>query len=149
MNDLLFPPEEVIYEYEGEQMCSEELALAQLLVDDVLLPFEAMSKSGEETTALFVNSSDDFAWGCADCEPLPNDEIPNLYRMHVADRSWGALRWLCLRRNQQPQAPRKKKMIEAGSWDETLEALPENLYDKACRERNPSCGIHARVDAVA
>lgn len=145
MDKLLFPPEEVIYEYEGEQMCSEELALAELLADDILLPFEAKDSQGKLTTALFVNSSDDFAWGCADCEALPNEEIPNLYRMHVADRKYGALRWLCLRRNMQPQAPRKKMMIEAGSWDDTLEMLPENEYDKACRERNPSCETHAKT----
>jgi hypothetical protein len=99
--ELLFPPNEVVYEYEGERMCSEELALAQLLADDVLLPFQLKDSRGAPTTALFVNTSDDFAWACADCEPLPNDEIPNLYSMHVADRTWGALRWACLRRNQQ------------------------------------------------
>jgi hypothetical protein len=145
MDALLFPIEEVVYEHDGEQMCSDELALAQLLIDDVLLPFELKDSQGRKTTALFVNTSDDFAWGCADCEPLPNEEIPNLYRMYAADRGWGALRWACLRRNMQPQAPRKKAMIEAGSWDAVLEALPGNAYDKACRERNPTCSTHAVV----
>ena len=145
MADLLLPLEEVVYECEGEQMCNEEYALAQLLIDSVLLPFEATDSLGKKTTALFVNTSDDFAWGCADCEPLPTNQIPSLYRMYASDRSWGALRWACLRRNMQPQAPRKRKMIEAGSWDAILEALQENSYDKACRERNPKCETHAQV----
>lgn len=145
MEDLLFPPGEVVYEYEGEQMCSEELALAQLLVDDILIPFDVRRNDEKTTTGLYVNCSDDFAWACADCEPLTKDEIASLYKMHIVDRTWGALRWVCLKRNEQPQAPRKKQMVEAGSWDTVLEALPANGYDQFCRQNYPQCPIHAEI----
>lgn len=74
------------------------------------------------TTALFVNCNDVFAWGCADAEALPYDEILPLYR--ASRKNWGATKWCCLRRKQRPQAPVEADMRRAGAWDEELEALP-------------------------
>jgi hypothetical protein len=79
--------------------------------------------------ACCVNCNDIFAWGCADAEELPYDQIEPLWRMWMADPRWGAAKWCILRRNQQPQGPVEKLMREAGVWDEKMEAAGKNTMD--------------------
>ena len=81
----------------------------------------------------YVLCNDTFAWGCADGELLPYAEIANLYRMYMADNAWGSIKWCCLQRNQKPQKPVVELMKKNGSWDEIMEALPDNGYDIAIK----------------
>lgn len=85
---------------------------------------------------LWVLCNDMFAWALADLEELPLSEVPILWAMWYADPKWGDIKWCCIRRNEQPQNPVVEMMKEAGSWDETMEALPENQYDAAWRKEH-------------
>lgn len=118
-------------------LANEELAISRMLAGDVFMlnniPCE--DGSGKNTTCLYVLCNDVFAWGYADAEPIKNNdwkepsEIIDLYRLWKENKLWGSTQWVCLKRNQQPQAPIKKRMIEDGAWNEQLENLPENYYD--------------------
>jgi len=128
----------------GVEHCDIEAALAILLREEVLFAnarrywspeWEAdpdnpgkMRDSGRgemagPTIVLFVNCNDVFGWGCADAEPLPYDEVGNLYRAWSSG-PWGVARWCCLRRRQRPQERVEASMRQAGVWDEAVEALP-------------------------
>jgi hypothetical protein len=141
---------DIFWDYEGELMVNEGKALAQLLLDDVLFcnerntamrPFKTEKRedgahiivgsddtkpwevSEESTTVLYVNCNDLFYWGTADAESLPNDEIGNLYRMHMNNKKWGSSKWCCLKRKLRPQVPIVEDMKKDGFWDAELEAL--------------------------
>lgn len=94
----------------------------------------------EWTTIIYVEASDIFAWGIADAEYIEysdgesDSEIIALYKLWKENNEWGSVKWLCLKRNEQPQKPIKAKMIMANYWDETLEALPPNYFDMKCME---------------
>lgn len=124
---------------------NEQKALACLLADDVCFLNVANIGSGEKpylTTTIFVIANDVFAWGCADAEGITNSdgeadsEIIALYRYWKDNQKWGSTKWLCLKRNEQPQKPIKDMMMAEGYWDDTLENLPNNNYDMRCREYN-------------
>lgn len=135
----------------GKEYCNESFCLSRLLADEVLfcnerdyLEIEFISDEkgvikgsrpgkevGGSTTLLYVNCNDIFAWGCADAEDLPTSEIGNLYKMHIADPSWGSAKWCCIRRNTKPQDPVIKYMKEAGVWDEKMEALGASWDERA------------------
>lgn len=134
----------VFFEVSGKEYCNDELALAILLAAGVLFSNErsfldiepvtdgkgavlSWNQSKEiagSTTILFVNCNDLFAWGCADSEDLPHDEIGNLYRMYIADPKYGVDKWCCFRRKQKPQDSIIEQMKKDGVWDERMEALP-------------------------
>lgn len=132
---------EVFYKVDDEEYVDEELALSILLKEGVLFSncrYYSMTSNGMtdgRTVVLFVLCNDIFAWGCADGENLPYEEISNLYKMWEKDKKWGAAKWCCIQRNEKPQNPVVKLMKENGSWDEQMEKLPDNYYDKKCRER--------------
>jgi hypothetical protein len=87
------------------------------------------TKAESELIAVYVNCNDVFAWGCADAEDLPHDEIENLYRLWRADPHWGSAKWCAIRRKQQPQKPVIDAMKAAGSWDDIMENLGPNTMD--------------------
>lgn len=122
----------VFFTIKGKEYCDENIALARLLMDDVIFCNERAflelggNKVGGQTTALFVICSDIFSWACADAECLPIEEIGNLYKMHIANLKWGRMRWCAIRRNLQPQKPVIKSMKDDGVWDEIMESLPDN-----------------------
>lgn len=121
----------------------EDKMIAHMLLDGVLWTREAhftFNKGSEyegsgRGTVLFVNSNDIFAWGCADAEDLPHDEVPALFALWHESHAWGAIKWCCFRRKEQPQAPIKRDMIKNGVWCKRMDALPENVYDKKLKER--------------
>jgi len=123
---------------EEKEYFDDELALSVLLKDGILFcnsrEYYYNGKKDGETIVLFVICNDVFAWGCADAEDLLTSEIENLYNLHMKDKKCGAIKWCCIKRNEKPQYPMVKWMEENGSWDEVLENLPENYYDKMCRE---------------
>lgn len=98
---------------------------------------------------LWVLCNDMFAWACADQEELPLtfDAITELWQMWYADQKWGDVKWCCVRRNEQPQEPVIGMMKKAGSWDDVMEALPENKYDAAWR-REREAKANAAPDAA-
>lgn len=122
---------------DGEEVCIEEQALAQLLEASILNCFSVMyshdddASDTSETIGLFVNCNDEFWWACADDESLTMKELPVLYKMWHKDKKWGAEKWCALRRGMRPQWPMAKMMIESGSWDSELDALPSRLEDKS------------------
>lgn len=138
------PEDPMFYTIKGKEYCREEQCLAQLLMDEVLFcnerevvehEFKVVDgkmyhdetkpiRVGESTTVLFVLCNDLFYWATADGEPLPNSEIGNLYKLHMANKRYGSIKWCCLRRNLRPQVPIVARMKEAGYWDAELEALP-------------------------
>lgn len=131
----------------GKEYCNEEFCLAELLRDNVLFcneryyveyeyekekradgryhKIEDKFKIQAATTVLFVNCNDTFWWATGDAEPLPNDEIGNLYRMwkNPDNKGFGVTKWCCLQRGLQPQAPLKKMLQDAGVWDSRMESL--------------------------
>jgi hypothetical protein len=117
--------------FEGEEICDEELALAELLAAGVLF-WNTGRFDEEETVVLFVNCNDLFAWGCADAEPFTSDEIPDLYRAWKSG-PWGVDKWCGRRRNQEPQEPVVKRMKAEGVWDAAMEALGTNTLDAETR----------------
>lgn len=129
--------------FEDPEYVNENLAMACLLAADIcyMIPRNGNIRLGkpEYTAAIFVNASDIFAWGSADGEPIktadgdPGSEIIALYKCWKENEQWGFAKWLCLKRNEQPQRPVKEKMIESGVWNDQLEALPENYYDSIVR----------------
>lgn len=116
----------------------EEAALAELLKTGTLFAnernysYKKDDKSEGSTVVLLVSCSDVFAWGVADAQDLPYNEIESLYNMvKKYPGGWGSTAWVCFKRNEQPQKPMKEAMIAANAWDEKLEALPANQYDKS------------------
>lgn len=124
----------------GEECCDEAHALAYLLATGVLFGNERRYLDGQDrtvhgpTTVLFVRCNDLFAWACADAEDLPMRDIGTLYRMVRADPTWGAAKWCCLRRHEQPQAPVVTQMQHDGCWDAQMAQLPSNRSE-ARRQR--------------
>jgi hypothetical protein len=97
--------------------------ISYLLDEDVLF---CNSYEDSKSLELHVLCSDVFAWGCCDCESLTIEELPELCEMYMEDKFWGLVRWVCKKRNLQPQYPIVKDMIKDGVWDEEMEALPLN-----------------------
>jgi hypothetical protein len=115
---------------------NENLALAYLLINDFcflnVIDTSVNRSVTEYTTVVYVNANDIFAWGCADAECIGNNdgeddsEIISLYKYCKENKKWGYVKWLCLKRNFQPQRPIKQSMIKDNYWCDTLEALPKN-----------------------
>ena len=86
--------------------------------------------------ALFsVNANDVFAWGCADSEFIESeDELWKLAEFVAGDEKYGDLRWLCWKRQSQPQPPLIERLREAKAWDDFFESLPANRMDRAVHE---------------
>ncbi len=55
--------------------------------------------------------------------------------MWHADKVWGPTRWVCIKRDEQPQGPIVRDMKKAGAWDAVMEALPLNYVDARTKER--------------
>lgn len=115
----------------------EDDMLALMLIDGVCWTRDAQCTVNQGTayadtysgTSVLVGCNDVFAWGCADCEPLPHDKIPELFALWHADHEWGAAKWCCLVRGEKPQAPVVEMMKKSGSWCERMDALSPNRYD--------------------
>lgn len=127
---------------EHPEWCSEELMLAQLLIDDVIFlnsvhwMFDFYEQTGEkqengfpkyklkdgidkknDSFCGFVCCNDIFAWACSDGENISNHELRDLYEMHMKNPSWGSAIWCIIKRNQMPQKPVLDDMKQAGVWD--------------------------------
>ena len=111
---------------------NEDKMLLKLLQDGVLFVndrrylHDHKDEVGGRTTVLFVNANDTFAWGVADAEDLPLEELPHLLELHLDNPKCGATQWLCLRRNLQPQAPVIEWLKKYNGWNDKLAGLPAN-----------------------
>ena len=129
------------YDIFGKTVPDEQAIVAKLLDEDVLMTSCHTIASDEgvlegRTITLLVNCSDVFAWGCADCEPITLDELPNLFTLHTNNPKCGSIQWACLKRKMRPQAPIEKYLRENNGWNSEIEALQENRYDKYLREKH-------------
>lgn len=119
--------------------CKENKALACLLAADVVFMNNINTAKPDEpkeySIVIYVIANDIFAWGGSDAECIrcdwdnPESELMQLYKLWKENSSLGPVKWLCLKRNEQPQAPVKEMMIKDNYWDDVLENLPENYYD--------------------
>lgn len=133
---------EIYYKGENDYVfIDENKALACLLNADVCF-LNNLKVRNEWTTCVYVIANDVFAWGCADAECISNSdgdensEIYSLYKLWKENNDWGAIKWLCLKRNEQPQKPIIESMKKDGYWDDTLEKLPPNYYWTRLQEDN-------------
>ena len=68
-----------------------------------------------------INCNDFFAWACADCEEVKEEDLPDLQRaiddvIEAAGedgRSWGTNLWVCRKREMRPQGAFYPGMPEA------------------------------------
>ena len=124
----------------GTILPNEEEMLAKLLQEGILFCnsrkyLDLDDKTvNPETIVLFVNCNDVFAWGCADAESLTLEELPGLFKLFEVCDITASTIWVCKKRKEKPQAPVVDWLKEHNGWDAELEALPENQYDKRCRE---------------
>lgn len=132
-------PEQVEYTYKhhrtGEtvEVFREEEALAAMLLNEVVFlntPWyrEDLSEEDKSYARFLVVCNDIFAWGCADAEPLPHDEVQNLWRMWRKDPAWGAEVWCIQRRKEMPQPP-VEKLLRAAGYDLNAMGLKTNETD--------------------
>lgn len=121
-------------------MFDEETTLSILLNENVIFAGQKEifheGKSLGFTTCLFVCCNDVFAWGSADCENLPYDEIETLFKMYNDGGEYGVAKWCCKQRNEKPQYPIELKMKEDGAWEDWLDNLPDNKYSKMIGDFN-------------
>jgi len=135
--------EEIDREYwfdENKTEPNEEAMISKLLDDLILFPNtrKYICISGapkKDTIVLFVNCNDVFAWGCGDAEPITLDEIVDLFRLYELNPHCAVVQWVCVKRNEKPQAPIIKFLKEKNRWNDILENLPENQYDKLMKEK--------------
>lgn len=121
-------------ESDGEYWDDYQGPLSVLLREGVLHPTTQTNKEGEKLTSLFVICNDTFAWGCADAENLPYDQIGPLFDEFTASGHYGVTRWCARMREMPPQAPVIHWMKQAGEWTEEMQALLEKW-----RAENPDC----------
>ena len=133
---------------DNEESFMENVAFSYLVDQEVVFvnwrPYiENPWTEGEEknicerdTIVAFANCNDVFMWGCADAYEIENiKSLRELVKEHIRYGFSGTCRWICRRRNNQPQKAVIAIMKKAGAWDEEMEALPENSYDAWCRKK--------------
>ena len=119
-------------------------ALAYLLLTRVLFvnnrpyvenPYDPIENQviAKPTMMVFVNSSKVFGWNIADGESVScstdadmDNELYRLTRYMTEDEMWGAVRYVCWKRNRQPMDDVIKAMKEDNSWDDFMESLPKS-----------------------
>lgn len=108
--------------WDGTEWCFDEnAALTELLQDDVLFTNcnwwrDDWPEEARRAVSLFVNCNDVFA-GAADAEPLPYDEIQNLYEHWIFDHRWGTAIWCAKQRKQLPQQSVCDDIRRISRWD--------------------------------
>jgi hypothetical protein len=120
--------------------CLEDLALAELLNNNVVFLNNINVTKTEFTTCVYVICSDFFYLACADAESItisdyePGSEIIELYQFFIKDPIWGGSKWVAKKRNLQPHPHVKKKMLEYGVWEDWLDNLTPRTKEEV-RER--------------
>jgi hypothetical protein len=129
----------IINEYLIEKHGDIEVALAYLFLNDYITALDIPNEDDSYTAGIFMIANDVFAYASSDLEPItvhshysPNGEpeVIQLYNHIKTDSKFGWLKWLCLKRGEQPINPLKNKMIEVGSWSEDMENLRLNYSEE-------------------
>lgn len=128
------------YEIDGKRIADETAMATKLLGDDVLFisdnPYaDHKGVLQGKTLTLFVNCSDVFAWAYSDCEPITLDELPVLFDLYEKNPDCGAMQWVCIKRDQQPQLPVIDWLKSHNGWTQELDNLPKNKYDLFCQRQ--------------
>jgi len=130
------------FDIDGKKIPNEESMLAKLLDEGPLfcnsrtyLDLDDKTPK-EETIVVFYNCNDVFV-PAADAISLTLSELPDLFEKYEKMGDDGCLLWLCVKQNEQPRERIITKLKERGTWSETFENLPENIYDKKNREIYP------------
>jgi hypothetical protein len=129
--------EDVFFQALGKEFCDTEKAVSILLEKRILFcnTREYVEKVGKptntyiiepKTIVLFVNCNDLFMWGCADAECITVEEIPILYRMWKKESGYGVDKWVCKKRNLQPQKLVRDEMKKANVWEDWMDKLDKN-----------------------
>lgn len=119
---------------EDEAKFEDEKALAAMLIEEVVFLNsywweKEWPEAARKVISVNVNCNDVFAWGCADAESLPHDQIEPLYRMWRKDPTWGSAVWCMIQRKQMPQKPVEDLIRKAGIWDLDKLGLGTNTMD--------------------
>lgn len=134
----------IINEYLIEKHGDIEVALAYLFLNDYITALDIPNEDDGYTAGIFMLANDVFAYASSDLEPItvhsyysPNGEpeVIQLYNQIKNDSKFGWLKWLCLKRGEQPINPLKNKMIEVGSWSEEMENLRLNYYEEHLKQQ--------------
>jgi len=121
-----------------------EVALAYLFLNDYITALDIPNEDGSHTAGIFINTNDVFAYASSDLEPITVDahysksgesEVIQLYNYIKTDPKFGLLKWVCLKRGEQPINPLKNQMIEFGSWTEDMEKLRLNYYEEYLKQQ--------------
>ena len=131
------------FDIDGKKVADHEAMAAHFLEENILFLNSRKYVCGEkddtisknETLLLFLNCNDVFVWGYADAEGVSYDELPELFALYESNPKCGTIQWVCMKRNQKPQAPIVKYMKENNGWNEVMESLPENKYDAYCKDK--------------
>ena len=125
-----FEDDKIIYTMNGEEHCNVEMALSELLKNEVLFAnsrkyiCSVTNNIEDATIVLFVNCNDVFHWGYADSESVTIKEVGSLYKIWKLYKYVGVDKWCCLKRKQRPQKPVEELIRQAGIWDESMDTLP-------------------------
>jgi hypothetical protein len=116
------PSARILAKPDKEQKFEEDQALAHLLMNEVVFINsnhwrDDWSEDDRKQISVNVSCNDVFAWGCADGETLPCNQIETLYNMWLKDPAWGPAVWCMIQRKQMPQKPVEKIIRAAGIWD--------------------------------
>ena len=124
------------YQFNDEEPCFEyEEALAILLMERVVFVnnhhwVKDWPQEAKEMTSLFVNSSDIFAWGVADGDELPFNEVENLFNFWYKDKKWGPTIWCIQQRGYMPQKPIYEAIQKDGTWGLDTMDLDPSIDDR-------------------
>ena len=95
----------------------------QLLIDEAIILYLT-----NDDIEIHMNCNDVFMWACSDMEEVTFDELENFAEM--SKTPWGAIKWVCIKRNEKPQYPMIWDMSQDGEWDDVMENLPDNAYNE-------------------
>lgn len=112
--------------FEADDAVAELLGAKTLMIGGVV-----ETEAGNPGQAgLYVMCNDLFYWGCADYEPLPENQIRNLYLLWQWSKRYGPDVWCCMMRNMRPQRPIREDMKEKGFWPKCLDSCKPNPDEK-------------------
>jgi hypothetical protein len=118
------------WRYKDGEVFDEEMAVAELLSAEKIVIGGLIEYENDKSIAsLDVIANDVWMWGCSDSEPLPINEIKNLWLMYKENKIWGDVWWSCKQRNMQPQEPVRIVMIKNNAYPEWMNDLGKN-YDQ-------------------
>lgn len=119
--------QDLFYKIDDEEHCNEEKILAILLLEGHLFLNDTEIEKDVYNVVAYVNANDFLMWGCADAEHISTSELGEFYKM--SRQQWGDVKWVCKKRNMQPQYAIARDIKKTGHWDEIFENLPKNEYD--------------------